>query len=776
VNTLLTLVWLYAIQRGERSLFTAHIDVCHWEHWEKWPAEAAPHRLVLIADPQLVDPHTYPGRPWPLSSLTESYTDMYMARNFRLINANFNPDNIIFLGDLLDGGREWATSKVRPSKEHQEPKVEAPGNINSGKPTGKREESGKIEKEEDRKDNTPEPESAALLTGNSGGKVLKRKRSEESYKAAVAKPHDHMVSKKDHNLNDDGDDLKAFVYGENGRWKKWGQPQWDTDFARFGHIFLDHDQLYPHTDRRAFPAYEVPADPVTALNGAPNITWREYATAGGKARRVIMSLPGNHDLGFGDGVQLAVRDRFQSHFGETNRIDVVGNHTIVSLDAPSLSASGQYVREGGETRPERVTQLKHIWKPTMDFLDNIRTGADKVVADALHEYFPDDHKKQGYIHAVTSPEERNLPTRDESAFARSKVHPELPVILLTHVPLYRDPNTDCGRLREKGRAISVSAGYQYQNVLTQSLSNTVINRVSAAGDIAVVFSGDDHDYCDVTHRYSVETPGTKGTRLQSIREITVKSFSWAMGVRKPGFLLVSLWNPVDAMGDTVGTPLPTIQTHLCLLPDQLTIFIDYALLLGATLLILLLRAVVLALRGTLTPESGDSVESPASRLVLPRFQTKPDTTQDHPPSMNRYPGPNGRQRASSTSTSNHNSNGNLGVQRSHTARTRSVSPAAGYNAGGSGGSHTLSNSPAHSRPLIEKAGYYPQVRWTDPDDDSDEESHLGDGLEEDDSQAKWKRRRRTPSKARQAVDEFLVSALVVGLPSGGFYFWLIWNG
>ena len=82
---------------------------------------------------------------------------------------------------------------------------------------------------------------------------------------------------------------------------------------------------------------------------------------------------------------------------------------------------------------------------------------------------------------------------------------------------------------------------------------------------------------------------------------------------------------------------------------------------------------------------------------------------------------------------------------------------------------SLPNRPA---PLIERAGYYPHLRWQDPDD-SDEESHYG---EDQDSQAKWKRRKRTPGRARKALGEFLGSLVVVAVPSGLFYALLIRNG
>ena len=738
----LTLAWLYTLYRGERAIYRHHIEACQWDHWEEWPREAAPHRAVLIADPQLVDPHTYPGRPWPLSHLTEVYTDLYMQRNFRQINELLDPDSIIFLGDLFDGGREWAPDKAKELTASQREHL-----IQIG-----------VLKTDDQK------------RDDQGRNDQKQKRGLESYNAAVDKDKGQLnVLSKDEVVSEPKN-VREFVPGENGRWSKWGGKQWEQDFNRFSKIFFAPEQLYPERQRELFAAYDISADPISIENGATSRHWQEYATAGGKSRHVIASLPGNHDLGFGARVQVVVRDRFESRFGPGNRIDILGNHTFISVDSPSLSAHSQFMSSGFEGSQGDLKETKHIWKPAMDFMNNLRHPVGKAAQEALSQYYPGQETSVVWKHEVTEAKDRKShPAPDklalEQAFAPK---PKLPVILLSHVPLYRNPDTDCGPLREKGRAISVQYGYQYQNVLTQTLSRSIIGKVLSAGDVVAIFSGDDHDYCDVGHRYNVAAGHSDNimenvrTKMSTIREITVKSFSWAMGVRRPGILLLSLWNPVDAKGNTVGTPLPTVQTHLCLLPDQLSIFIDYGLLFLLTLPLLLVRAVYNTLRNW----NSDSIDESSRKLSitsLPRFQ------------MNGTPSPGekskskGRRRGASTSTShNGNANGYLGVQRSYTARTRSVSPSGGA------GFAPQQNSGA----LIDKAGYFPQVRWTDPSDvDSDEESHVESDVGwTDDSQAKWKWRRRTPGRARKVLDEFGKSLLFVGVPGALWYFYLIRNG
>ena len=411
----------------------------------------------MVADPQLVDPHTYPGRPWPLSTLTVFFTDLYLRRSFSLITEQLSPDTVFFLGDLFDGGREWST-----------------------------------------------------LT--------------------------HI--------------------NEDVVWKRYGQEFWLKEYERFRKIFFD--------------------------------TWAKGEIQSGldqRRRKIIAGLPGNHDLGIGAGVKLPVRQRFNAYFGDGNRVDIVGNHSFVSIDSVSLTA----------WKPVD-TSNEDIWKPTMDFLDNVQGSIERAQSRETMSYF-DKPQTQKFRHTVLS--DSTIAT--DVAIKPPKPSIKLPAVLLTHVPLYRDQGTPCGPLREhwpptldeKGNplkvdrrnAIDISAGYQYQNVLTTDVSKIVTDKVK---DLSYAFSGDDHDYCDVLHTgYASSGNG--------IREITVKSISWAMGVRKPGFVMLSLWNPEQRVSssereDEKIDPLSTLQSELCLLPDQLGTFIRYGLMFGLTFIILILQA------------------------------------------------------------------------------------------------------------------------------------------------------------------------------------------
>lgn len=443
-----------------------------------------------------------------------------MRRSFSTIQDRLEPDSVLFLGDLFDGGREWATATS----------------------------------------SSPEPQ-----------------------------------------------------------WKKYQDSFWKKEYARFINIFVN-----PWKKAQSAPVDD-------------------------RGRRMIASLPGNHDLGFGNGIQEPVRNRFESFFGNTNRVDVIGNHTFVSVDTPSLSAmdqpdplTGSSPTASDENRPRRP-----IWKDADDFLDKMAIHKAKAETDELRML---QNQSEGHMfdYRVVDAVEPTIHHKAEQVSAG------FPTILLTHVPLYRKPATPCGPLREhfppssldeelqedEPNALKLAGGYQYQNVLTQTVSTELISK--AGPNVVQVYSGDDHDYCEVLHREFNGSPN----------EITVKSISWAMGVRQPGFVLTSLWNPIDPK---TGEPLqdrsqPTIQNRLCILPDQLAIFIYYLNILGFSVCILLLRSIYRVIYFP-EPSTSGAILPLSERRSLPhhQYQTSGASSSTIPPlgglasrngtaSSPRYPG------------------------------------------------------------------------------------------------------------------------------------------
>ncbi|KAK6455323.1 Metallo-dependent phosphatase-like protein [Scheffersomyces xylosifermentans] len=106
------LIWVITIHYFERIYARNVVASCNWSNWEDWPENASPHRIALVADPQIVDAYSYPGRPAIIDFLVQKVTDNYLRRNHKFMHSELDPDTTIFLGDLFDGGREWDDNNV----------------------------------------------------------------------------------------------------------------------------------------------------------------------------------------------------------------------------------------------------------------------------------------------------------------------------------------------------------------------------------------------------------------------------------------------------------------------------------------------------------------------------------------------------------------------------------------------------------------------------------------------------------------------------------------
>lgn len=491
------------------------------------------------------------------------------------------------------------------------------------------------------------------------------------------------------------------------------------------------------------------------------------AGPGQEARRLIASLPGNHDIGFGAGVKISARERFEAFFGDVNRVDVIANHTFVSVDTLSLSA-----RTSGESS---ITDLSYIYQPAEEFLDNIQTTKRKAVERELRR-LRDDEIEMQQKHSV-----EDVITADSSNIAARSLgegSAELPTILLTHVPLFRPPGTPCGPMREHWppanppvdvdhrNAISVSRGYQYQNVLDERDSVDLINKI---GNVVHVFSGDDHDYCELTH----------GANKGNVKEITVKSISMAMGVPTPGFLMVSMYNPVDMEGKPVsGDQSRTLQTHLCLLPNQLSTYARYGGFAFVCLVMLTLRAVLVPILG-LQPFALEP-ERPRPSALLPVFKAKRedhDTHRHHggygygssASSYHSSPHRSGTRDRSASFTPGLKANGLISQARN--------APPRGYGAGGN-----MKGLGRHSSNREKNRGNG-HARWGLGGDDLDGPKIEIDLSEEDEryydaGKSRWRAStsRTGRGNLRVVVRELWTTAWRVLWMVGVYWGWLAWKG
>lgn len=312
-------------------------------------------KIMLVADPQLIDNHTYPDRQPILMGISQIFVDRYLRRNYHALINELRPDYIIFLGDYLDNGRSASD---------------------------------------------------------------------------------------------------AYFY---------------TQLARFKRIFFRSD--YP------------------------------------VGKKMFVQVPGNHDLGWADGVNIASRQRFTKEFGPPNSVVTINGVDFIMVDAPSLGATNSPV----------------IREEALSFIDSLSDNRPR------------------------------------------------PRVMLSHIPLYRDPNTNqCGPLRE-GSPFRLQAGYQYQTVLDREVSRRLIDSVKPD----LVFSGDDHDYCDITHFEG------------GPREVTVKSISMAMGISRPAVQLFAY------KGASVGssTGILNSETRPCYCSVPYADVCAYSVLGVATVVVVLLMTV-----------------------------------------------------------------------------------------------------------------------------------------------------------------------------------------
>lgn len=306
-------VWLVVFAFHERILPWMSALYCGWPSLVSDNGVNDPGvNVLLVADPQLIDNHTYPGRNSLLLSLSKHTVDTYLNKNYRALVTTLKPDYIFWLGDLFDNGRN----------------------------------------------------------------------STDEY--------------------------------------------YLLQLMRFNLLFYDKYQ-------RKYSA---------------GINW-------------FANVPGNHDLGFGDGVRVDYRNRFRETFGKPNSIKQIHNVEFVMLDSVSISSKDPSINS-----------------EAFEFLSTLNS-----------------------------------------------VNPR---ILLSHVPFYRDESVTCGPKRESAKFNGNGFGYQYKNSLDQQLSKKLLKTIHPN----LIFSGDDHDYCDIFHE---ESP-------RRSREITVKSISMAMGIKYPAVQLLTFRN------------------------------------------------------------------------------------------------------------------------------------------------------------------------------------------------------------------------------------------
>ncbi|KAJ2212185.1 hypothetical protein EV179_004874 [Coemansia sp. RSA 487] len=104
---MLRLSWVLLLFIGEVGLYYWHISRCQWPTNGTKGTNIS--QVAIIADPQIVDHYSY-GQSGLLLRITQFFTDIYIRKSYLLLQDIRSPATVIFLGDLMDGGREWDDS------------------------------------------------------------------------------------------------------------------------------------------------------------------------------------------------------------------------------------------------------------------------------------------------------------------------------------------------------------------------------------------------------------------------------------------------------------------------------------------------------------------------------------------------------------------------------------------------------------------------------------------------------------------------------------------
>ncbi|KAG0381203.1 hypothetical protein BGX24_006575 [Mortierella sp. AD032] len=261
--------------------------------------------------------------------------------------------------------------------------------------------------------------------------------------------------------------------------------------------------------------------------------------------------------------RLRIRDS-----GQSLRLYVAGNHDVGFGDTLIRSSMKRYKRVFGSVNYE-----VNVGNHSLVVLDTLALSSKVPSIREESQLFLDQIKLE---------------------------QPSLPRILFTHVPLHRLDTTYCGKARETDQTIKDRKGEQYQNMVNIPLTREILEDIQPD----MVFSGDDHDWCEIAH------PTIGGN---FVPEVTLRTFSFAQGIKRPAFGMLSLFNPDQkpknvqhVVGSLEAAGLPVSREFAlgsverpsgdstfvygeCMLPDQLLVYICYGALFAVSLSWILIR-------------------------------------------------------------------------------------------------------------------------------------------------------------------------------------------
>ncbi|PFH50891.1 hypothetical protein AMATHDRAFT_143874 [Amanita thiersii Skay4041] len=103
--SILKFVWAAVILWFEYGVFWYAVRQCEWpdSHLTRHSSSDTTHVLV-VADPQILNHRSYPGRPSILTYISQVIVDLNIRKSWRQAT-RLKPHAVVFLGDMMDGGR-----------------------------------------------------------------------------------------------------------------------------------------------------------------------------------------------------------------------------------------------------------------------------------------------------------------------------------------------------------------------------------------------------------------------------------------------------------------------------------------------------------------------------------------------------------------------------------------------------------------------------------------------------------------------------------------------
>lgn len=103
---ILFLFWIFVLITGEYLIYHYNISKCSFPELSKNSPDDI--HIALIGDPQLTDKYSYKWvkkSGFLVTKIIEFYSDIYMRKNFQLLQLYHDPDVIFLMGDLFDSAK-----------------------------------------------------------------------------------------------------------------------------------------------------------------------------------------------------------------------------------------------------------------------------------------------------------------------------------------------------------------------------------------------------------------------------------------------------------------------------------------------------------------------------------------------------------------------------------------------------------------------------------------------------------------------------------------------